>query len=188
MNFDKVKALCKKAKVITLFDTDNCQWLGDDNAIYPLYEHPEYIADTIANVLSLDEKKKAEMRYNIGKFPSTLNCNDTVEDEKPCGRFGINVFWMGESLIPLQTSQGLKVISSKYITPVIKDNYEFYERKTPNGNTYIAIKVGFMLEAIVFPSQAYVSESLVNELYNLAESASEAITNIMKLEYEDSDD
>lgn len=45
-----------------------------------------------------------------------------------------------------------------------------------------------MLEAIVFPSQAYVSESLVNELYNLAESASEAITNIMKLEYEDSDD
>lgn len=182
MNFDKVKALCKKAKVITLFNTEDCQWLGDDMAIYPLYEHPEYCKDTIANVLSLDEKKKTEMRYNIGDFPATLNFNDTVKDEQPCGVFGISLYWMGESLIPLQTSQGLKVIKSKYINPVIKDNYSFYERKTPSGEIYIAIKVGFMLEAIIFPCMTYVSDSLVTELYNLAESASEAITSNMKAE------
>lgn len=89
---------------------------------------------------------------------------------------------MGESLIPLQTSQGLKVIQSKYISPVIKENYEFYERKSPQGKVYIAIKVGFMLEAIVTPCQMYVSESLVTELYNLAESACEAVTNSMNEE------
>lgn len=182
MTFDKVKALCKKAKVITLFNTDDCQWLGDDKAIYPLYEHPEYNKDTIANVLSLDEKKKSEMRYNIGDFPLAFNHNDTIKDEKLCGVFGVSISWMGESLIPLQTSQGLKVIQSKYISPVIKDNYEFYERKSPQGKVYIAIKVGFMLEAIVTPCHMYVSESLVTELYNLAESASEAVTNSMNEE------
>lgn len=91
MTFDKVKALCKKAKVITLFNTDDCQWLGDDKAIYPLYEHPEYNKDTIANVLSLDEKKKLEMRYNIGDFPSVFNHNDTIKDEKLCGVFGVSI-------------------------------------------------------------------------------------------------
>lgn len=181
-NFDKIKALCKKAKVITLFDTENCQWLGDDTAIYPLYDHPEYSKETIANVLSLDEKKKQEMRYHLGEFPITLNCNDIAKDEKPCGVFGINIYWNGESLIPLQTSDGLKVIKSKYISPVIKENYEFYERKTPAGEVYIAIKVGFMLEAIIVPCQMYVTEALVKELYNLAESASEAVANIMKSE------
>lgn len=182
MNFDKVKALCKKAKYISLYDTEDCQWLGDDSAFYPLYEHPQYDKYTIASVLSLDEAKKNSMHYMIGDFPQQLNPNDAVKDEKPCGMFGINLNWYGESLIPLNTSEGLKVIKSKYLTPLLKEDYQFYERKTPTGQIYIAIKVGLLCEAIVIPSQNYITESLVAELYKLAESAEITISNAKKTE------
>ena len=52
MKFNKVLALCKAIKGFYLYyDEDNdVQWLGDGNAIYPLYNHPIYTQDSLLNV------------------------------------------------------------------------------------------------------------------------------------------
>ncbi len=180
MNFDKIKAICKKTKHISLFDTEDYQWLGDEFAIYPLYEHPEYNKDTIASVLSLDEKKKAEMIYHIGDMPAYIDCSDSAVSDKPCEIFGINIQCMNRAVIPLITTEGLKLIETKYIQPVINSEFVFYERKMPNGRLYIILKVGFVLEAIITPcNELILTNTLVDELNSLADGASEALTNKM---------
>lgn len=44
-------------------------------------------------------------------------------------------------------------IDSKYIAPVMDtaEVMEFYERATPSGQRYVAIKAGLLLQAVVFP-------------------------------------
>lgn len=186
MNFDKIKTICKKAKHISLFDTEDYQWLGDEFAIYPLYEHPEYNKDTIASVLSLDEKKKAEMIYHIGDMPANIDCSDSNESDKACGVFGINIMCMSRAVIPLMTTEGLKLIETKYITPVINSEFEFYERKMQNGRLFIILKVGFVVEAIITPcNELILTGSLVDDLMSIADGASEAFTQRKIAEYEE---
>lgn len=179
MNFDKIKAICKKSRVISLYNTEDYQWLGDDFALYPLYEHPEYNEDTIASVLSLDEKKKNEMIYRVGDMPAVINCSDATDSDKLCGVFSTNLQCMNRAVIPLMTSKGLRFIETKYITPLIKDNYEFYERMRADGSLYIVVKVGFVVEALIQPCDHIITPSLIDELNKIADGASETLTNKM---------
>lgn len=182
MNFDKIKAICKKSKVIVLYNTEYCQWLGDDFALYPLYEHPEYNKDTIVSVLSLDEKKRLEMIYRIGDMPSAINCSDNTHSDKPCGEFSTNLQCMGMTVIPLMTSKGLRFIETKYITPLLNSDYEFYERLMADGSLYIAVKVGFEVKALIQPFEHIITESLIDELNKIADGACETLTLKMTVE------
>lgn len=179
MNFDKIKTICKKSKYISLYDTENCQWLGDNYALYPLYEHPEYNKDTIASVLSLDEKKKNEMIYLTGDMPSKLDYSDADENDKLCGIFSTNLQCMDRTVIPLDTSKGLRFIEAKYIAPFAKSEFSFYERQTPKGLIYIVVKVGLIAVALIWPCDSIITPSLIDELNKIADGASETLTNIM---------
>lgn len=182
MNFDKIKAICKKSRVISLYDTEDYQWLGDDFALYPLYGHPEYTKETIASVLSLDEKKKNEMIYRLGDMPAVVNPSDATASDKACGLFSINLQCMDRSVIPLMTSKGLRFIETKYITPLMKSDYEFYERLRADGSLYIVIKVGFVVEAIIQPCDYIIMPSLVDELCRIADGVNETLAEKMALE------
>ncbi|MDE6155552.1 MAG: hypothetical protein K2F67_03850, partial [Eubacterium sp.] len=72
-----------------------------------------------------------------------------------------------------------RFIETKYITPIIKDNYQCYERMRADGSLYIVVKVGFVVEALIQPCDYIVTASLIDELNKIADGASETLTNKM---------
>lgn len=64
----------------------------------------------------------------------------------------ICITYAGREFMPLSASGKVIWIDPKYLDPVSKSgDIELYERVGDNGLSYIAVKVGMMLEAVIYP-------------------------------------
>lgn len=64
----------------------------------------------------------------------------------------ICITYAGQEFMPLSASGKVIWINPKYLDPESKSgDIELYERVGDNGLSYIAVKVGMMLEAVIYP-------------------------------------
>lgn len=170
MKLKQIEAILKAEKTIIVSETYACQWLGNGEAFYPVYNLPKLTKDNIFTMFDITEEKRDKFYFEERPFPSFINFKDFDNNEQLLERGTIAFCAHGRTLEPLKTSQGIAFINSRYLKPFsdIDAGFELYERITPKGTPYIAIKSGFMLLGII-SLYDIVDEIFINTLNEILE-------------------
>lgn len=173
MKLKKVGSICAATGRYYLFDVKDSegnvtgQWLGDGCAVYPLEGMPYMEMENVCAMYDLTEKKQEKSVLRHQAAPEAIGWEDTdpterlLEDPKLCIRYD------GREMLPLETSQGIVFIDEKYLAPLNSTEYmRLYERRTRDGNVYIAAKIALLVQAVIMPVDA-VNEALVAAVSDL---------------------
>lgn len=153
----KLINLCKKSGIILLYETKSGeQWLGDDYAVYPLFDLPKFDRHTICRTYDISEKQAERIVFrHQPELPDTFCFADIESGETLCTPIEMEISVKGMCMKPYMTSQGIAFIDMKYLQPLADGNlsmFEIYERTNPQGQMYFAAKMGFMLVGILMPA------------------------------------
>jgi len=164
---NKVLSFCKAQKTIHLYESEDCQWLSDGYAIYPLHGVPHFDTETICATYDIVGKKKEKIyARHFYELPARLSFESSVENESVCEINPIKVSINGVTYIQVLTSAGCEFIDGKYLTPLSDTNEDMlriYERVAADGTTYFAVKEGLILIAIIMPA-LLLNEKTLEEL------------------------
>ena len=155
MRFKAVISLCKKAKQVVLCDHKGIQWIGDGSALYAMYDMPEMGEGAICAVCDISDSQADKILFKEFKGePAGVSLELNAPDEVLLDQCEIALKTGGKELLAFGTSTGMEFVEAAYLRPfgdVERDYLEVYERRTPGGLPYFAVKTGLLLLGIVFP-------------------------------------
>ena len=168
VKLSSIQQICKGAKRIELFSDPSApvQYISDGGAFYPLYGLPKMEEENVFTLFDIPEKKQEKIRFERKhKLPEIINFSDTTDDEIALEFGMISICTRGRILSPLKTSLGIVYINEKYLKPFsdAENGVQLFERHTPGGEIYIAVKEGFLLTGIIIPYDV-VTPEFVEEL------------------------
>ena len=172
MKIKSVAAICKKSECLFLYDRESTgnvsQWVGDGVAIYPIVNIPYMETENICTIFEFTEKQLEKFVIRHTGAPEGICLEDVDRTEKILSNENLSIAYAGRILRPLLTSRGLVFIDTKYLSPLadIWNIMELYERTMPSGKTYIAVKAGFLLYAVIMPYNA-LNETFVTQIEKL---------------------
>lgn len=174
MKIKSVTSICKSNKTIILSENKSYQWISDGAAIYPMFGLPKMTKDQVLTMFDIPEDKRNGFYFEEKSFPK-ICFDDSVTDETKLERAKLSLCVGGVMLEPLKTSQGITYINERYLKPFDDAPIELYERNTRDGQTYIAIKEGFLLTGIITPYDPINEDfvNMLNDLYTLSNIAFE---------------
>ncbi len=171
MKISSIQQICKSAKRIELFSPSAkispAQWLSDGYAFYPLYNLPELEEENVLALFDIPESKQKNISFSHSYvLPETIQFKDTVKNEQEVEFSNISISTRGMLLLPLKTSLGIIYINQKHLKPFsdAENGVQLYERYTPGGEIYIAVKEGFLLTGIIRPYDNIITEEFIKEL------------------------
>ncbi len=181
MKLKKIAALCNKTKNFALYDKSDSagkasQWLGDGSAAYPLHGLPLLDEDSLCKMFDITEKKRAGLYFTRRDWDEGINAEDTDPGETALEEMELGVICMGRELIPLMGRKGIIFIDSKYLAPLEEEMgmLRMFERKTADNRTYIAVKAGLLIRAVISPVEA-VNDKFINQLYDMLRECKRAL-------------
>ena len=156
MKIKAVQQICKGANRIVLYSdpSSSVQWISDGGALYPLYNLPEMREENVFALFDIPKKKQEKIRFEHKyQLHEDINFADATEDENVLEFGNISICMRGGCFAPLKTSHGMIYINEKYLKPFAdaENGVQLYERYTPSGEVYIAVKEGFLLTGIILP-------------------------------------
>lgn len=176
----KIKAIaniCNSNKTIQIYENEVCQWIGNGAVIYPLYNLPKLSEEHIFTMFDIPEDKKGKYIINVNENMPLSCCTDAFEGEQLLERSSLSIQFKGYMLEPIKTSQGMIFINEKYFTPFSdSESYELYERVTPGGQPYIAVKEGFLLLGCIMPIDI-ITDDFIEKLTDILNFSKVALMN-----------
>lgn len=170
MKLKKISQLCNKQKNYIIYDKPVpaggiTQWLGDGSAAYPLEGLPLLDEDNLCRMFDISEDHRNKMLIQRIVIPDGICMDDIDPGESEARKMELGIARRGREFIPLMTHAGITFIQKKYLAPLNgeESTLEFYERKTSRGQTYIAVKTGLLIRAVIFPVE-FVDDRFVNQL------------------------
>ena len=144
------------------------QWLGDGSAAYPLDGLPLLDEDSLCKMFDITEKQRDNMRIDRQTWDGSVNAEDTAPRETAAEEMEPGITHNGKDLIPLMGQEGIIFIDRKYLSPLEDeiDMVQMFERKTEKGQSYIAVKAGLLIRAVIFPVEA-VNDKFINQLHDM---------------------
>lgn len=172
MKLNAVFQILKSRKRAMIFQGDQCQWLSDGVAAYPIYGLPEIKEENLKTLLDLNDKQWGEfiVRYDTPKFDES----DTEPGEVPLVDLGLSICYQGKELIPLMGMKKIYYIQARYIKPFgTMDDVLFYAWYNEKGSCYIAVKEGMLLRGVTTLYDVADEEfaDKLREIYNLTNNA-----------------
>ena len=171
MRFKAVISLCKKAKQVVLCDHKAVQWIGDGSALYAMRDMPEMDEGAICAVCDISDTQADKILFKeITGEPAGVSLELNAPDEVLLDQCDISIKTGGTELLAYGTSTGMEFVDAAYLRPfgdVESDYLEVYERRTPEGSPYFAVKTGIMLLGVVFPVRV-ITDRFVKDLSYLA--------------------
>lgn len=181
MNIKKIIGICKRSKRFFLYESSNKQqWISDGAGYYPLLGLPWFNEELLCQTYDITESQRVKFHFkHESSLPTELCFDDTTEREYICEEMPVSLISAGRCITPYITSEGAAFIDTAYLAPVVgKDDsmLGIYERYTPNGLKYFAVKSGLMLLALVFPYNC-INEPFAKDIENLNNQCKAALMN-----------
>ena len=171
MKFKNAIALCKRAKKIILCDHKGVQWIGDGSALYAMRDMPAMDEGAICAVCDISDTQAGKILFKeITGEPAGVSLELNEPDEVLLDQCNIALKIGSTELLAYGTSTGMEFVDAAYLRPfgdVESDYLEVYERRTPEGSPYFAVKTGIMLLGVVFPVRV-ITDRFVKDLSYLA--------------------
>lgn len=148
----QIESICKKRKTVITTEAAGSQWIGDGSAFYPVSGLPKLTRENIFTIFDVPWDKRENFFFQETKAPD-INFEDADPTEKLAGKGDAYVIYNGLTLCPIAASQGLMLLDAKYLRPFFgtDDGFDVYERINSKGQSYFAIKQGFILLGIILP-------------------------------------
>ena len=182
MKLNKIVSLCKREKRIVLFDEHNeegevsGQWIGDGTACYQVGGLPILEPSTVGTLFDVPAKDEDKWDIREEDLPPSVDFTDTPDGERMLEDYSVSLNYHGLTLKPLRAEGCDPVfVDVKYLAPFL-DSLEsvfLFRRETRGGMVYVAVKVGFVLKAIVPPCRVE-SEAFIESLSRLARDVRQA--------------
>jgi hypothetical protein len=157
MKIKKIISLCKTAGQLILYSDPerDIQWLSDGRAIYPLIGCPKFDEDSFCNTYEITDSQRKKIAFRIDEpLPLHFNFDDTDNYETETERMPLSVTYSTYDAVALKTQYGIEFINRAHIHPFgdysVRDII-YTLRTDESGNTYFAVKCGFMLIGIILP-------------------------------------
>lgn len=162
----QVEAICKKRKTIIVSEAGGSQWIGDGAAFYLVDELPKLTRELVFTMFDIPPDKR-ESFYFAEASPPDMNFEDCDESEVFIGKSDGCIVWDDMTLCPFAASQGLILLDAKYLRPFYEQDggFDLYERMDAHGNSYFAVKAGFVLLGLIM-SKRVDWEQLAKTLSN----------------------
>lgn len=179
MKIQRIVNLCKRRGLVAVFEDDGAtQWIGDGASLYPMYGLPYFDQDSFCKTYDISNKQQDKMAFRYQKgLPEKIDCTDMAPGEIRTGRAGLADISMSDGIYtPCVTQRGIVFFNRDYLYPLMDEplGLDIYERKSADGETYFAIKSGFMLKAIVLPVKI-ITRQFVDGLCTLAQYCKETL-------------
>lgn len=169
MKINKIASLCKSTYTIQVYQYNGLQFIGNGSAFYPVYGMTELDEESLFVIFDIQGKKADEFNCNIlpapeGYFSNNADFENIVEKSE------IRITYKGNSMMPLETSQGIVFIDTSLLAPIADklDMVELYERTSSGHKPYIVAKIGFILQAVIMPFNC-LTEAFCEELEGLSQ-------------------
>jgi len=174
MKIKGLAAICKARKRIYIYEkwTGNIctQWIGDGRAMYPIYNLPYMIEPNVQTLFDIPEDKKPEYTVELKGLPDYLSdmFTDNFNEEKEVQKIYPQITIKTVPVIPMLTSTGIIFVKQQYLSALSDElePLEYFER-TIGSQTFIAIKTGFTIKALV-ASTLRLDKDFVENLESLA--------------------
>jgi hypothetical protein len=176
MKLKTLIALCKRDGVFRLYDRPNEdgevteQWLGTGGAVYPLPAGISYLTEeSICGLFDITEKQQENIFFSHNPLPEGYSFEHAAAGEIMLDREKMTLGYGGRTVRPIITSGGLEFIDVDFLTPLadVADDLELYERRTADGGTYFAAKMGLMIVGVIMPLNI-IEDKLVESVETLA--------------------
>ena len=164
MNMLKIINLCKKAKVATLYQCGNMQWISDGRALFALPGMPIFTEATLRRAYDLPPAVNVHVSEQP---PSAYNLEDVDHTENPVLPEAIQLP-LGE-MVSLHTQDGVSYVRSRHLD-IIDDSdgqVVICERYSEEAGLYIVVKRGLMLEAVLPPVRGIIKPDVLRDLREL---------------------
>ena len=159
MKIKTLAAMCKREGAFCLYDRVDSngevmgQWLGTTAAVYPLSGVPYLTEENLAALFDITEKQAEKIRFTHAPLPAGINFDDTDKAEAILDREKMTLGYGARIVRPLFTRGGLEFIDNDFLSPLadVADVLELFERRTLEGQTYFAAKVGLLIVGVFMP-------------------------------------
>ena len=178
MKFKKIETILKNKRTIVICEGPDCQWIGDGIAFYPCYKFPRLDEKNLPVILDISEDKLDKYTILVKGLPKSVSFMDSIENEIVLNRGEFEFVIDGMRLEPIKTSQGMVLISTKYLKPYSdeKEGLFLYERISSDGVPLIAVKKGFMLIGMIAPINI-IDEKFISIMESIVTSSKIALKN-----------
>lgn len=196
MKLNKIFSLLKQRKSVIIAVGETAQWIGDGQAMYPVYDLPELKENNLQALLDLSDKewdKYTCERHDHLNFSE----DDFVTGQVSLSELSVNVNYKGKQLIPLIGAGRIYFVSVKYLKPFGDVPLTFsFRAKGSRGEGVIAVIEGMLLRGVIAPEEVIdtVFTETVYKIYALAkrqqeerEEINEAADELENLRFEDND-
>ena len=142
------------------------QWLGTGNALYPLNGLPLLDEESLCAMFDIPEKKREKLVILCEDMSEIIDVADKDPKETLLEEKEMTIGYNGMQMIPLRTKDGIIFIGEQFLEP-LADEIDFlnlYERKTPKGVSYVAVKAGMMLRGIIAPYDVVTDKKFITQL------------------------
>lgn len=184
MKLSKVFSLLKQKKNIVIMQGEDCQWIGDGYAMYPIYGLPDFTEHNLRILLDVKEDDWHKYRCEF-KEKVSFSEKDCVPGEIPLIDAKMTINRKGVNFLPLTCNKTVYFIDYKYTKP-LGDEYISYNYRTGERGGIIALMEGLVLRGVVapiLPDKDLVSD--LREVCKLAEQISPRYQEPDNQDYED---
>ena len=171
MRFKAVISLCKKAKQVVLCDHKGVQWIGDGAALYAMYDMPKLDEGAICAVCDITDSQAEKIHFMELSNPKKISLANIEPEEVLLDQEALVLKKGTLELLGYRTTTGMEFIDAAYMRPfgnVESDLLDVYERRTPDGDPYFAVKAGLILLGIVTPVRV-INDGFMEDLRRIAD-------------------
>lgn len=152
MKFEKVTELCKKSRKFLIFKySEKIYFLGTGNAMFVVPDGTICTPEYLTSFAGLKPLEVENTIFDKKDFPFEFDISDIADNESYVSLPEIRVsdFDGKNECVPIFTAKGAVFVPSIYFEPFKNDEYELYERKTSEDVSYLVVKVGMFVKAVI---------------------------------------
>lgn len=151
MKIQKVISLCKESGALYITEYEGEQWVGNGQAVYPLFGLPKFTPETLCETFGLNEEQQGKMILN--EKPAIdfkgIDFGELTGEEKPAEETKVEFIYAGAQLIAVECDGGISFIKKKYFAPFDEDVQLW--RRIGSGGEYFVVTGGMFIKGIILP-------------------------------------
>ena len=154
MKVQKVINLCKESGALYITEHEGEQWVGNGQAVYPLFGLPKFTPETLCETFGLNEEQQGKMILNekLVTDYGGINFGELDGNEIPAEEVKVAFTYAGAQLIAVKCNGGISFIKKKYLAPFDED-VQLWRRNT-GSSEYFVVTGGMFIKGIVLPESS----------------------------------
>lgn len=150
MKLQKIVDICKKSGQMYITHAEDTQWVGNGQAVYPLYDSPKLQAEELCTIYGITEDQQDKMILNE-KSASEYDVSFAALDgtEEAVTVVPMEITFGGASYKMLECKDGISFVRRLYFTP-FKEETQIWRKKNKCGE-YFVVTAGMFVVGVIFP-------------------------------------